>query len=64
MNLLEAFSGNVGVDLGCGEIRMAEKGLDGSKVRSVFKQVRGEGMPKHVGRDCPGDSGKPDIFFQ
>ena len=56
---------DVGVDLGGGDIRMAQHGLDGSKVRAVLEQVGGEGVAQDVGADgASGDPGFHGIFLE
>ena len=37
--------GDVGVDLGGGDVGMAEHGLDGAEVGAVHEEVGGEGVP-------------------
>ena len=41
---------NMGVNLGGGDVCMAEKLLDSSQIRTVLKQMAGESMAKHVRR--------------
>lgn len=47
----EVFMGDQGVDLGCGNIRMAQHGLNGTKIRPPFQQMSGKGMPQGMGRN-------------
>lgn len=42
---------DVGVDLGRGDVGVAEQGLDDPKVRAAFQQVGGEGVAQDVGAD-------------
>jgi len=53
MNLLvqtlQAFSGNMGVDLCGGKVCVAEHELHTSQVGSVFQQVGGKGVPQGMG---------------
>src|SRR4051812_2712111 len=46
--------GYVGVELGGGEVGVAEHLLDRAKVGSAFQQVRGERVPQQVGMDALG----------
>jgi len=42
---------NFGVNLGGGDIGMAEHHLHGAKIGAAGQQVRGKGMTQHVGAD-------------
>lgn len=44
------------VDHGCGDIGMAEEGLDGSDVRSGFQQVSREAVAEGMRGDALGNS--------
>ncbi len=48
MQLLEALAGNVGIDLGGGNVAVAEQHLHDTQVGAVVEQVRGEGMAQYV----------------
>ena len=53
--------GDMGVNLGRGNIHMAQHDLDGSQIRSAFKQVAGKGMAQRMGACMfrqPGKSAK------
>ena len=39
---------DMGVDLRCRDVRMAEKLLDRTQIRPPLKQMTGEGMAQHV----------------
>lgn len=39
---------DVGIDLGCTYVGVAEHGLYAAKVRSAFEQMRGKCVPQHV----------------
>ena len=49
VDLLQAFPGYMRIDLGGGNISMAEHELHGAEVRSVFQKMRGKTMAKHMG---------------
>ena len=51
VKLLDASGLDVGVDLGCGEVGVAEHLLNHPQVSAVFKQVGGEGVAQHMRRD-------------
>ena len=42
---------DMGVDLGGGDVRVAEKVLDDTEICASCEQVRREGMAEHVGVD-------------
>ena len=48
INLFQSFFDHVGINLGGGNIRMAQHHLHGTKIGSAVKQVRGETVPQHV----------------
>ena len=48
---------HVGVDLGGGDVGVAEHRLDAPEVGPSFEQVRREGVTQLVGRDGLGDPG-------
>lgn len=50
----EPVLGDVRIDLGGGDIRMPQHLLDAAEIGAVVDQVRGEGVPEHVGREPPG----------
>jgi hypothetical protein len=47
---------DMGVDLGRGDIGMAQKRLDRAQVGAVLQQMRGEGVAQLVRRDRAGRS--------
>src|SRR4249920_3130977 len=44
----KALAGQMGVDLGGSEVRMAEQLLHGTQVGTTFEQVRSVGVPEHM----------------
>ena len=42
---------HLGIDLGGGDVRVAQHLLDGFQIRPVFQQMGGEGVAQGVGRD-------------
>lgn len=63
MDLLEVGVGDVGVDLGGGDVGVAEEGLDGAEVGAVHEEIGGEAVAKGVGADVLGDAGEAGVFF-
>lgn len=55
--------GDVGVDLGGGDVGVTKHRLNGADVGAVHKQVGGERMAQGMGADVFGDTGKTSIFF-
>ena len=53
-HLAQAVAGDVGVDLGGGDIGVAEQGLHHPQVGAALQQVGGEGVPQDVGADAGG----------
>ena len=49
MQALEPLAGNVGIDLGGGEVGMPQHDLHTAQVGAVFQQVGGKGVPQGVG---------------
>lgn len=49
VDLFEPVAGDVGVDLGCRDIGMAQHRLDGAQVRASLDKMRREGMAQRVG---------------
>jgi hypothetical protein len=58
-DLGQAIGGDVGVDLGRGDIDMAQQGLDDAQVGAAFQQVGGEGVAQDVGADAGGVDAAP-----
>ena len=52
----EVFGGYPGIDLGSGNIGMAQHGLNGTKIGPALQQMGGKGMPQSVRRNCFGDT--------
>ena len=50
MQLLQAMSGNVCIDLGGGEVAMAEQHLYNAQIRAMIEQVCSEGVTQTMGR--------------
>ena len=47
--LAEPILGDMGIDLGGGDVGMAQHLLDAAEIGAVVDQVGGEGVPEHVG---------------
>ena len=50
----EPVLGDMSIDLSGGNVGMAQHLLDAAEVRAMVDQVRGEGVPEHMGREPPG----------
>jgi hypothetical protein len=48
MHVLESFPLDMCIDLGRGDGRMSEHGLDGPEIGAPLEQMRGERMPQHM----------------
>src|ERR1700686_2380314 len=48
VNLLQPLVDDVGVNLGSGNVGVAEHELDGPEVRSALEQMSGKAVPQHV----------------
>ena len=55
--------GDVGVNLGGGNVGMAKHGLDGTNVGAIHEKVGGERMAQGMGADVFGDTGEASVFF-
>ena len=55
--------GDVGVDLSCRDVGVAEEKLDGAEVGAVTEEVSGETMAKGVRRDRFHNAGGDSIMF-
>ena len=55
--------GEVGVDLGGGDVGVAEEALDGAEVGAIHEEVGGEGVAHGVGGDFFGDAGELGILI-
>ena len=47
---LQPIAGDMGVDLGCGDVGMAEHGLHAPQIGTAFHEMCGESVAQHVGR--------------
>jgi hypothetical protein len=56
MDILEPALFNMGVELGCSNIRMAEHELHRPEISTVFKKMRGKRMPEDMGADLLTDA--------
>ena len=57
---LQAFGGNVGIDLGRRNVAVTQQHLHHAQIGAVIEQVGGKGMPERMRRQChtnPGFSG-------
>lgn len=54
--------GEMGVDLGGGDGRVAEEFLDGADVGAAVKEFGGVGVAEGVRRDFFGEAGKEGVF--
>ena len=62
VDLFEVLAGHVGVDLGGGEVGVAEQLFDGLDVASFVEDVGGEAVAEHVGADAVGVGEKGHVF--
>ena len=51
-NFAQVILGDMGIDLGRGNVGMAEQSLDDAQISPAFKQMRGEGVAQDVGADA------------
>ena len=63
VDFLQMGVGDVGVDLGGGDVGVAEERLNGAEVSAVHEKVSGEAVAKGVGADVLGDAGEAGVFF-
>ena len=63
VNIAELFVRHMGVDLGGGDVGVAEEGLDGADVGAVGKQVGGETVADDMGSHFFGNSGFDGVMF-
>lgn len=63
VHLPQMLVGDMRVHLCRRDVGMAEEGLDGSEVRSVFEQVSGERVADDVRRDLARDAGFDRVVF-
>lgn len=61
VNFFEVGVGDVGIDLGSGDVGVAEHGLDGAEIGAIHKEVGGKTMAESVRGDMLGDAGKLGI---
>ena len=59
----EAVAGDVGVDFGGADVRVAEEFLDDAQIRAVLQEVRGETVSQHVGGNVALDPGVFDAVL-
>ena len=57
VNFAEMGVGDVGVNLGGGDVGVAEERLDGAKIGAVHEEVGGEAVAEGVGSDVRGATG-------
>src|SRR5438270_13895372 len=62
IDLLQPRPRDMRVDLRGGDVRMAKHQLDGSEIRSVLQEMRGERMSQNMGRDMCLDAGQPCVL--
>lgn len=63
MYLAEVGVGDVGIDLGGGDVGVAEHGLDGAKVGTIHEEIGGEAVAEGVRRDVLRDAGLAGVFL-
>lgn len=63
MYLAEVGVGDVGIDLGGGDVGVAEHGLDGAKVGAVHEEIGGEAVAEGVGGDVFRDASFAGVFL-
>lgn len=64
VDLFHTGGGDVGVDLGGGEVGVAEELLDAAEVGSVVEEVGGEAVAQFVGTDLELDAGTAQVFLE
>ena len=64
VNFLETRDAHMGVDLGRGELRVAQQFLHEPEIRTGVEEVRRIGMPQFVRRQVVRQSGEIEITFQ
>ena len=60
---LQAFGGDVGIDLRRDQVRVTKQFLDAPQISPRIEQVRGKTMPELVGCELRVQSGDLKIFF-
>ena len=63
MGLFEALLVDVSVDLGGGDVGVAEHFLDDAEVATIVEQVAGKAVPQRVRRDVFRDAGAARVFL-
>ena len=63
MDFAKVLVGDVGVDLGGGNVGVAEHGLNGAEIGAVHEEVGGEGVTEGVRGDVLGDAGGAGATF-
>ena len=61
---LEAFGGQVGIDLGRDQVGVAEQLLHAAQVRAGIQQMRGVAVPQLVRRQVRVQAGDGEVFLQ
>jgi hypothetical protein len=64
VNPAEALAADVSIDLGGGDLAVAEHHLNGAKVRPVLEKMSGEGVPQDMRMDFRLEAGLPGMPFQ
>ena len=64
VGLFQAFSGEMSVNLGGDEVRMAEEFLNTAQVGAGIQQVRGVTVPQFVRGQVRIEAGEGEIFFK
>ncbi len=62
MEFLKPSLGHLGIDLGGGQIRVAEQDLNRAEICAVFEKMGGKGMPKHMWGYHPSNTGHPGVL--
>lgn len=63
VDISQLFVRHMCVDLGGGDIGVAEEGLDGAEVGAVAQQIGGERMADSVGSNLFGNAGFDGVVF-
>lgn len=63
VDFFEVLVGNVGVNLGSGDVGVSEHGLDGADVGAVHEEVGGEAMAQGMWGNVFGDAGHFGVFL-
>ncbi len=63
VDFFEVGVGDMGVNLGSGDVGMAEHSLDRSQIGAIHEEVGGETMAQGVGRNMLRDAGEFGVFL-